>query len=236
MMDTNSGEFQIMNRLSPIQGKSLYMQVYKELMGAILSGRIAPGESLTLEGISAELKVSLTPVREALRRLEADNFICLGPNSRRITVKELSPKNLREIYEVRLLLECFAAEKACMLRDEAVLDPLVVLIHEQKYYKDSEDYLTKNKEFHFIIYRESKISILVDTINMFWRAVSPYFHIHWQLLTDSILDSTLQNHKKMVEALRNRDSKAMNEWLRKDLTDAADIVIEVLENNERTKG
>ena len=133
-----------MSRLSPIQGKSLHERVYKELMGAILSGRIAPGESLTLEGISAELKVSLTPVREALRRLEAAGFICLGPN-RRITVKELSPKNLREIYEIRLLLECFAAEKACQLRDEAVLDRLVVLIHEQKNFKENTTNWSRRK-------------------------------------------------------------------------------------------
>ena len=80
-------------KLKVIESETLQESVYNALVDAILSGRIAPGERITLESIAKQLNVSIMPVREAVRRLQARDFVSVERN-RRITVRELSPESL----------------------------------------------------------------------------------------------------------------------------------------------
>ena len=101
--------------IKPIRSSRIQDNVYEQLMEA--------GQRITMEGLANIMDVSIMPVRVALQKLEVGGFVTIGKN-RRIHISELSPDNLIEILEVRLLLECYAAEKACKTRSEETLKRL----------------------------------------------------------------------------------------------------------------
>jgi DNA-binding GntR family transcriptional regulator len=215
-------------KLKAIESETLQESVYNALVDAILSGRIAPGERITLDGIARQLNVSIMPVREAVRRLQARDFVSVEPN-RRITVRGLSPERLREILEIRLLLESVAAERAAKSRTEEVLRQLEECARDFTEAPDEDSFLQANRRFHFALYQAANMPILLELINSLWEQVSPYLHILLRTAMDVNRSEFISIHNGMLEGTRRRDSKEVLKWLRKDLTDAAERVLRVLE-------
>src|SRR5262249_9886124 len=109
--------------LDRVPRASLADAVYETLLQAILGGRYAAGDELTEVALAAELGVSRTPVHEALKRLAIDGLV--EPMSNRHSrVVRLTEPQVREIYEMRLLLEPAAAERAAERLDPGQLDAL----------------------------------------------------------------------------------------------------------------
>ena len=209
--------------IKPIRSYRIQDNVYEQLMEAILSGSIPPGQRITMEGLANIMDVSIMPVRVALQKLEVGGFVTIGKN-RRIHISELSPDNLIEILEVRLLLECYAAEKACKTRSEETLKRLEKLHRLCNHAKDENTYLQANKEFHMTIYSEAKKPILMETIDTLWNRYSPYLHI---LLRNEQTYKTKEFHNphgKIIEAMKNKDPKSIRKWLAEDLGKAADVI------------
>jgi DNA-binding GntR family transcriptional regulator len=100
-----------MARLRPQTTTSLVELIAKEIKVSILSGTLRPGEPFSIAELSNELDVSHIPVREALRRLEADGLVRLRP-SRSAIVTPLSVEELAEIYQLRLLVEVDLAARS----------------------------------------------------------------------------------------------------------------------------
>ncbi len=112
-----------MMSLDRVPRASLADSVYETLMDAILGGRYPSGTELTEVAVAAELGVSRTPVHEALKRLAIDGLV--EPMSNRHSrVVLLTEAQVREIYDMRLLLEPAAAERAAERIDPAALDAL----------------------------------------------------------------------------------------------------------------
>ncbi|MBW2592933.1 MAG: GntR family transcriptional regulator, partial [Deltaproteobacteria bacterium] len=86
-----------------IRTKTAQELVYKELEQAIIKGQLKPGEKLVTEKLARQMGTSRIPVREAMGRLEARNFIKVQPK-KGVTVSELSESNLKEMLEIRLML------------------------------------------------------------------------------------------------------------------------------------
>lgn len=101
--------------------------VYAEIRRGIVEGRHAPGSRLVEQRLAAELDVSRTPVREALRRLEAEGLVVVERH-RGAQVRGLSAEEVADLYDVRARLEAYAAELAAARRtdaDVAALDAAV---------------------------------------------------------------------------------------------------------------
>ena len=90
----------------------------RRLRQAIVTGEIAPGDRVLVEQLAAEWSVSPTPVREALRSLANEGLLVLHPQ-RGARVAELSPVEMRDMYELRLLLEPYALQLSMRRRDSA---------------------------------------------------------------------------------------------------------------------
>jgi len=84
---------------------------YQEIRQAIVEGRYAPGQRLVEQRIATELNLSRTPVREALRRLEADALVKIELH-RGAVVRSVSGEEIRDLYELRAHLESLAAQRA----------------------------------------------------------------------------------------------------------------------------
>ena len=97
---------------------SLYVTVYDRIKQDIVLARLHPGEPLFEEDLAARLQVSRTPIREALRQLNHDGLVRIIPNKGAF-VRVLTPRDIREIYEIRGALESFAtAEAATRMSDQ----------------------------------------------------------------------------------------------------------------------
>lgn len=109
-----------MARLQPQVATSLVERVTEEIKASILLGVLQPGQQFSIGELCAELDVSHIPVREALRRLEADGLVILRP-SRSAIVTPLSLEELDEVYRLRLAIEpTLAAGSAPHYTEEAL--------------------------------------------------------------------------------------------------------------------
>lgn len=210
-------------QMKTIKPPTVQKAVYEEIIGALLSGKIAPGEKITIEGLARSMGVSIMPVRAALQKLEGENFITVGKN-RRIIVSELTSESLVELLEIRLILECHAAAKACAMRSEEAVVQLEKVNEQCEKAKDTDTYLLANKEFHWTIYSQAKMPMLDEIIFSLWRRVSPYLRILLSYEEDFDAGNFNKTHLGMVKAFRDRDKKAMKKWLTQDLTAAAKFV------------
>ena len=214
--------------LKTIKTSTVQDSVYNELFQAIIKGKIVPGERITLDGLAKQMGVSIMPVREAIRRLEAANFITV--KNRRVVVNELSEKNAREILETRILLEGYAAEKAAIRMSPKTLEKLEDLLNIMQQSKELEPYLKANREFHATIYREAANLAMLDIINSLWEKYSPYLH----LLSDKAwwkLPKFVATHRKIFEGMKQKNPKTVRKWLKTDLTQGLESIIPMLRQN-----
>lgn len=91
--------------------KSLVEQICEALTNAIIEGRLKPGQPLTEQSLQKEFGVSRTPIREALRILEAKGLVTVIPR-KGAWVKQIEKKDIEETFPIRALLEGYAAKVA----------------------------------------------------------------------------------------------------------------------------
>ena len=216
--------------MNAIQAPTTQALVYKELERAIVTARIKPGEKLVAEKLAKQMGISRIPVREAIGRLAARDFVTVQPN-KRVKVNELSEKNLKEILEIRLMLELPAARQATLNLKEGTLNRLADLTDQ--YLKahsahDADELLKVNHAFHFTIYGEARMPILLSIIKNLWKQVSPYYHIMFRQTLFLDPQSGPDYHQKIIEGLKTRDPEAVCHWIKVDLVEAAEFVMGVL--------
>ncbi len=221
-----------------IQTKTAQELVYKELELAIVKGRLRPGEKLVTEKLARQMGTSRIPVREAIGRLEARNFVKVQPK-KGVRVSELSEKSLKEILEIRLLLELDAAMKSTVSSNEATLEKLKEFNNQYsdaQMKNDADEALRINEEFHFTIYREAQMPILFSMIQNLWYQVSPYYHIMFRqtLFRDPLTGSI--NHEKIIEGMAEKNPLKVSKWLKTDLVDSTDFVIGVMRSIQIKEG
>ena len=135
---------------------SIADQVYEKLEREILSGKYPRGELLSEQRLSAELGVSRTPVREAIRRLEQDYILEDSP--RGVIVVGISREEMLEMYEIRLQLEGLMARRAAENVTEEQLGEMRDTLDLQHFYlererRDSSDQIKNlDSRFHELLY------------------------------------------------------------------------------------
>jgi DNA-binding GntR family transcriptional regulator len=212
--------------INAIQTPTTQEMVYRELERAIVTARIKPGEKLVAEKLAKQMGTSRIPVREAIGRLEARNFLTVQPK-KGTTVNELSEKNLKEILEIRLMLERAAARKAAIAATKDTVDDLdrlnrQYIAAQQK--KDSDRTLSVNREFHFSIYRGASMPILLSMIRNLWDQVSPYYHLMFRQTVFHDPQTGHGYHQKIIDGMAANDPQTVSKWLEIDLVESTDFV------------
>jgi len=159
---------------------SLSQLVSAKIRGDILEGRFKPGERLVEDRLSAELGVSRVPVREALRGLSMEGLVRLEPN-RGATVIEVTPELVRELVEVRTLLEALNARLAARRHDPkivALLQDTLRRGNEAAQSGTSEELARLNAEFHERLAEASRNSVLSDIMRSLRERTSLAFSIN----------------------------------------------------------
>ncbi len=218
--------------LSPVETTTLKVSVYNKLLNSITSGKLPPGTQVTIAQLSALIGVSLMPVREALQKLEAGNFISVKKN-RRITINQLSKADLNELRQIRANLERMAAREALKNWSNHLVERLEELMLEIDASENPEEFLEKNREFHHTLYRNAKMPILQETIERLWWRFSPYLHIYAAEVPD-YKALAIKNHEGILRGVQTRNAKELCKWITLDLKTAVEFVTDAL--NTREKG
>ncbi len=198
---------------------SLAEQVFDRLETDILSGKYAHGEILTELKLVADLGVSRTPIREALRRLEQEHIIEITP--RGILVIGVSKKDLKDILEIRIRIEGLAAYECAKNITDEQLEELRETIELQEFYvpKHDADHINgMDSKFHQLIYRFSGSTALYDALMPLHKKVLKYRHASVENEVRSAYSS--QEHRAIFEAIAVHDSELAEAHMRKHIANA----------------
>ena len=216
------------------------------LQARVLSGEIPTGTRLRQEAIASEFGVSRTPVREALRKLQALGVAVLEPN-RGAVVRGPSAREVREAYEVRAELEGFAAERAAALITDTQLQRLrnaqrlfqrsiSTLVSRRRRapdahttWDDDSDWVRANDLFHQAILEaagnERLLRTIADLHVAYPRALT------WSALSESsaLLEENVEQHAAILAAIEARDSEAARRAITNHVRSAGELVSRRLE-------
>lgn len=181
--------------------------VFNTLRKAILRGDLKPNERLMELPLAKKLGVSRTPVREAIRKLELEGLVVMYPR-RGAKVAQITVKSIRDVLEIRRVLEVLAVTKACK---NITQDGIMQLRTALKQFKDvinSED-LTKVAEadvkFHDTIYNATNNPKLIGILNNLREQMYRYRMEYIKDKTSHIM--LVKEHEELVNAIVNRDVK-----------------------------
>lgn len=194
-------------------GNSLPEIVYGQIRRAILTGEMPPGYVLRQEELAQKLGISRVPLREALRRLETEGIVILRPR-RGYAVVSLSPDEIREIFELRAVIEAHAGELAAQNRtDEDIkavkaaleaMDRLTVTTPGKV-----EKWLDAHARFHSDLFASARRSHASRVARTLGDLVEPYIRIE-VLFTKDVIEAQKEHHE-MFEALVDGDSDRLRD-------------------------
>jgi DNA-binding GntR family transcriptional regulator len=184
-------------------------RVYHRIKLGLMAGDYEPGEKLTIARLSAELGVSATPVREALRRLAAERALLTYPNSS-TAVPRPSRKAVLEIRAIRARLEGFAAQLAAARIDEARLGQVERIreaLATARKRGDTRRIMHLNEQFHFSVYQAAGVPVLTELISTLWLHSAPTLMVLFkpEHISRYPLEAQNRNNQALVRALRRRD-------------------------------
>ncbi len=196
-------------------------QVYRSIRQAMMSGLIAPGTSLTSRSLAQVLKVSVQPVRDALKRLEADGVIDGRPQSG-FLLRHVSKQEYRHIIEIRQRLEGLAGRAAIANVAAGTIRQLERINEKMSRYDTAKEALAENYRFHFTIYRLADRPSLLAIIENLWVRMGPALHHHPYKITSA---ETMDRHDRIIRALERKDGDEIEAAIADDLGAAADLVV-----------
>lgn len=216
-------------------------RVYQILRKRILQGTYPPGQKLNLAELARDLNVSNTPIREAIGRLERIGLIevipYLGPR-----VKRLSPSQVADIFDVRIALEELAVRLVAEKDDPDVLLGMAdaITAYEHAYRESDADALIEaDRAFHDALVKASGNSVLLEML----PTLSDRTRLLLELSrskprgrqTDSKTDKRelgLWGHKRILNALRDRNAAQAVLELRQELTSGKERVLKQMSEAE----
>jgi len=198
---------------------SMREQLYEALKGLILDNTYKPKTVLAIDRLAEEFGVSATPVREALVKLEGAGFVELIPN-RGAQVTDIREDDVRQIWEMRLLLEPYAARECADLAD-----PLEVIRLESDIRilstspEDNELYMSTDLRLHEMLYLRVGNSLLLDTIRRVHQMSLRirYFAEHSAGMREQVVRDVIAEHLGILEAVRTRRPDLVEGLLRTHL-------------------
>ena len=171
---------------------------------AILEGELKPGERLRAEALAQRFGTSRTPIREALLQLEAHGLVEVEPN-RGAVVKTFDREDLRDLYEVRALIEPHAAARAAKRIEADALQRLEALC-------DEPDQLLANEEFHRIILEAAQSPRLVVAMRAATGIPRAFRSLFWH--DERQKAESLMCHRRLVSAFHIRDAQLAEATMR----------------------
>jgi DNA-binding GntR family transcriptional regulator len=207
--------------LTPIRpsdaGLAAHDRLYRGLRQQVMHGELAPGQALTIRGLAAANGMSMTPVREALRRLVAEGALTLS-SSGRVSTPELTNERIEELAAVRALIEPELASRALPRAHFALIERLQAINAanaEAVVKQDAVAYVRTNLEFHRTLYLRAQAPAMLAIIETVWLQLGPTMRALYARLRRT---EPPQTHRTIIAALRAGDDPGLRLAIRTDVT------------------
>ncbi len=201
------------------------------LREAIRDGRLAPGQRLVVAEITKMLGVSNGPVREAIRRLTGEGLVEIVPH-RGASVRHYSSRDVREIFEVREVLEGLSARLAAersagqgsRVRFQAAISDMHVLA------KDGQGYIEHNQNFHELIYEMAGNERVREQAR---QLTLPIYRLRYHYLMDPIYARTsAAEHQLIAEAILESDGAQAERTMRNHIRNSGFAMLAALDASQ----
>ena len=201
------------SHLQPIESnkKTMTAIVQERIREAILSGELAAGSRIDQVRLAEQLDVSLVPVREALKKLDAEGFVQIVPR-RGAFITETSTHDMQELYLARQILEGEAAYHAAeKLSDEeiTVLSDLMPQMTQALTQHDYDLFMVLNREFHFTIYQAAQNRYVLNMVVSLWDLSERYRYQYVYLRDQGTVVQA--EHQRILEACKVRDKDKLRD-------------------------
>lgn len=194
----------------------VHQHVYERLRAMILFGDLAPGQPVTIQGLTSKLDVGMTPVREALRRLIAEGALTHQGN-RRVSVPILTAESVEELGFMRKALEPELTRRAAAKMSSEHVAHLRACdddLNKAIAQGDVGGYLTHNYRFHAYIYDCADAEIMAATVDRLWLRFGPSLRVVCGRFGTSNLPD---KHMDLLNALSKGDIHAAAEAMAEDV-------------------
>jgi DNA-binding GntR family transcriptional regulator len=215
--------------------KSLGEDVFEYLKNAIIDQTIAPGSRLVESRIAEMLGISRTPLREALHKLEREDWIEKNPSGG-FQVVILTRNDIEETFGIRSVLEAYAARLAaenCQDKDLVPLEKKMLEYQAQLEKKNQDKLQTINTEFHDLLYALSRNPKLIKMINQLRAQISRFRQII--LKKEEFAVESNEDHIRMLSAIKKRDGEAVEQLVRNHILKGKNAVLSQLSQEEKNK-
>lgn len=204
---------------------SLVSKAYAHILDGIISGRYEPDASLRLQALASEIGVSMIPVREALRRLEAEHLVRITPN-RGAQVAPLSLEDVQDAYSVRIILEVEALRRSFtaitkedLARAREHIERMVRL-----WERGDEAGFEAHRALHFILYEKVNSQWMIRTIETLWSHTERYRRLATELRGDPRAIGS--EHGAVIDAIERGDEETALTTLRTHLERSVAVLTE----------
>jgi DNA-binding GntR family transcriptional regulator len=185
-------------------------EVYSAIFARIMALEIAPGERISVDALARQLGVSQTPIREALTRLEAEGLVSKTHLVGYSAAPQLSAAQFRDLYELRLLLEPFAAGRAAEIMPDAAVEQLEGLCAEMSELAGDEgasayaQFAQLDMALHDQIAASTGNRLVVEALGRLHTQV----HLFRLAFNARVTAEALAEHGQIIAAIRVRDGAA----------------------------
>jgi len=204
--------------VEPTATLAAHDRIYRRIRTRIMHGQMLPGEALTLRGIAKEFDVSMTPAREAVRRLVSEGALSLS-SSGRVATPELSNDRIEELAAIRALLEPELATRALPRAHPALIDRMELMnqsVAEAVVKRDAVAYIRANLEFHRTLYLRAQAPAMLALAETVWLQMGPTMRALYGKLRRTT--EPPRHHKLILAALRAGDEPGLRLAVRADVT------------------
>jgi DNA-binding GntR family transcriptional regulator len=192
-------------------------RVYRTLRNQVMFGELPPGQSLTLRGIGKSFDVSMTPAREAVRRLVAEGALTLSASGR-VSTPEIGNDRIEELASIRALLESELARRALPRAHPALIDRLRLInstVDQMVAKQDASGYIRSNLEFHRTLYLRAQAPAMLAMVETVWLQLGPTMR---QLYSKMRHSGRVGHHRAILAALNSGDETALQVAVSNDVT------------------
>jgi DNA-binding GntR family transcriptional regulator len=193
-------------KLQPIDTTTMHERCYQELRTGLMAGVYKPGDTVTLRGVAEVLGTSLTPVREAVRRLVSERALEM-PNSRSVRVPLMTLKMFDDLIGIRLVLEPMAVRLTAANIDNATVNLLASInadIMRNIEIKNIQAAMSINRRFHQILYDTSGNDTLIGVIDTLWTQSGPYINLLLSNISQIDMIKLFRVHDELIRNLHDR--------------------------------
>lgn len=178
---------------------------YKEIKNKIINREYTESTSISINTLSKQMNMSISPIRDALKKLQEEGFVRIIPNQG-IYVRELSASKVAEMYDLRLALEEFIIRRVHPFLEENDYANLETIITMQRTaFQKGEDssFLDADNDFHNYFNKYFKSSMILDTLS---RLEERLQHI-WlkSLQVPGRMEASIHEHERVLSALKNNE-------------------------------